>query len=51
LRFAQTDTGSSTIFCDELDASLFESFTQFRNCPLLRRQRARLSFKSLYAGE
>jgi hypothetical protein len=24
LRFAQTDAGASTIFCDELDAGLFE---------------------------
>jgi hypothetical protein len=51
LRLAQADTWSSTILCDEFDARFFESLTQSRNCPLLRRQRARLSFKSFYAGE
>jgi len=51
LRLAQADTGSSAILCDKFDACFFESFTQFRNCPLLRRKRARLNFKSLYAGQ
>jgi hypothetical protein len=51
LRLAQADTGSSAILCRKFDAYFFESFTQFRNCLLLRRQRARLNFKSLYAGQ
>jgi hypothetical protein len=51
LRFAQTDAGSSTILRNEFDPCFFEGITQYRNCPFLRRQRARLSFKSFYAWQ
>jgi hypothetical protein len=52
LRLAQqTDAGSSSILRNEFDTCFFQGITQFRNCPFLRRQRARLSFKPFYAGQ
>lgn len=48
---AQTDAGPSTILRNEFHTCFFEGVTQYRNCPFLRRQCARLSFKPLYAGQ
>jgi hypothetical protein len=51
LGLAQTDAGPSTILRNEFDTCFLEGITQFRNCPFLRCQCARLSFKPLYAGQ
>ena len=51
LWLAKTNSGSSAVFRNELDASLFQGFSQFHDCPILRGECTRLGLELLHAGK